>query len=165
MRLPKLIMAHSSMKPRHWHYWISLPLLLAMVPLLQRENLPLKFDWITLGIAYWFVLAAQSIFVAVLLCLIGLPVEQVLRPFVASYRERPLRLIPLMLFIGALIGFTGWLRAMVLGVDAIALLELRQARKSGIAPGRSRDPRPRGLFVLRIFDGSRLQQHHRLGTL
>ena len=135
-------MARSSMKPRYWHYWISLLLLLAMVPLLQRENLPLKFDWITLGIAYWFVLAAQSIFVAVLLCLIGLPVEQVLRPFVASYRERPLRLIPLMLFIGALIVFTGWLRAMVLSVDASPCWnysseetrEFRQAAAAILAP-------------------------------
>lgn len=118
------------MKPRYWHYWISLLLLLAMVPLLRRENLPLKFDWITLGVAYWFVLAAQSIFVAVLLCLIGLPIEQVLRPLVARYRENPLRLIALVMFAAILVALTGWLRAVVLSVDAIALLELRNRQKT-----------------------------------
>ncbi len=123
-------MAHPSMKPRYWHYWISLLLLLAMVPLLRRENLPLKFDWITLGVAYWFVLAAQSIFVAVLLCLIGLPIEQVLRPLVARYRENPLRLIALVMFAAILVALTGWLRAVVLSVDAIALLELRNRQKT-----------------------------------
>jgi hypothetical protein len=123
-------MAHFSMKPRYWHYWISLLLLLLMVPLLRHENLPLRFDWITLGVAYWFVLAAQSIFVAVLLCLIGLPTEQVLKPFVARYRENPLRLIPLILFAAILFVLTGWLRALVLSVDAIALLELRN-RQNG----------------------------------
>jgi hypothetical protein len=122
-------MAQASMKPRYWHYWISLLLLLAMVPLLWRENLPLKFDWITLGVAYWSVLAAQSIFVAVLLCLIGLPAEQVLKPFVARYRENPLRLIALVLFLVILVGLTGWLRTLVLSVDTMALLELRNRQK------------------------------------
>jgi|SRR5579862_1564991 len=113
-----------SMKPRYWHYWISLLLLLAIVPLLRRENLPLKFDWITLAIAYWVLLAAQSIFVAVLLCLIGLPTDQVLRPFVARYRETPLRLLALFFFLAILVALTGWLRAIVLTVNALALLEL-----------------------------------------
>jgi len=112
------------MKPRYWHYWISLLLLLAIVPLLRRENLPLKFDWITLAIAYWVLLAAQSIFVAVLLCLIGLPTDQVLRPFVARYRETPLRLLALFFFLAILVALTGWLRAIVLTVNALALLEL-----------------------------------------
>lgn len=118
------------MKPRYWHYWISLLLLLMMVPLLRRENLPLKFDWITLGIAYWFVLAAQSIFAAVLFGLIGLRGEQVLRPLLTRYRENPLRLVPLILFLAILIALTGWLRAMVLTVDAIALLELFNRQKT-----------------------------------
>ncbi len=118
------------MNPRYWHYWISLFLCLAMVPFLHSQHLPLKFDWITLGVAYWFVLAAQSIFAAVLLCLIGLPREQVLKPFLARYRKNPLRIIPLFLFVGILVWLTGWLRALVVGVDAIALLELLNRRKA-----------------------------------
>ncbi|HET7890765.1 MAG TPA: phosphatase PAP2 family protein [Candidatus Sulfotelmatobacter sp.] len=120
------------MKPRYWHYWISLLLLLAMVPILRHENLPLRFDWITLGIAYWFLLAAQSIFAAVILCLIGVPRERVVEPFLQRYRENPLRCIPLLLFVAILIGFTGWLRGMVLSVDAMALLEVVNRRRAAL---------------------------------
>src|ERR1700686_178872 len=96
-------------KPRYWHSWVGLLLSLALIPILRSEHLPLKFDWITLGVAYWFVLAAQSIFAAVLLCLIALPREQVLRPILARYRKNPLRIIPLFLFVGILVWLTGWL--------------------------------------------------------
>jgi hypothetical protein len=112
------------MKPRYWHYWISLLLCLALVPVLRSQHLPLKFDWITLAVAYWFVLAAQSIFAVVLLSLIGLPRQQILEPFLARYRENPLRIIPLVLFIAILVWLTSGLRALVIGVDAVALLEL-----------------------------------------
>lgn len=123
------IKTHTLMKPRYWHYWISLLLALVLVPVLRFENLPVKFDWITLGVAYWILLAAQSIFAAVLLCLIGLPPEQVLKPFLARYRENPLRIIPLLLFLAILVWLTSWLRALVLGVDAVALLELFRRQK------------------------------------
>ena len=118
------ISTHSSMKPRYWHYWIGLVLLLAVVPILRSQHLPVKFDWITLGIAYWFVLAAQSIFVAAVLCMIGLPREQALGPLLARYRENPLRILPVLLYFGVLVWITTWLRALVLTVDAVALLEL-----------------------------------------
>jgi hypothetical protein len=125
-------MTYFLIKPRYWHYWISLLLLLAIAPVLRRENLPLKFDWVTLGIAYWFLLAAQSIFASVLLALIGLPRKQVLQPFLARYRENPLRLIPLVLFVAVLVALSGWLRAMVLSIDAIALLELLNRKKANL---------------------------------
>ena len=112
------------MKPRYWHYWIGLLLGLTLVPVLRSQHLPLKFDWITLGVAYWFLLAAQSIFVAVVFCLIGLPCDQVLEPFLARYREKPLRIVPLLLFVAILVWLTSWLRAFVLSIDAVALLEL-----------------------------------------
>jgi hypothetical protein len=122
--------SHTPMMPRYWHYWIGLLLALALVPVLRFENLPVKFDWITLGIAYWILLAAQSIFVAVLLCLIGLPRDQVLKPFLARYRKSPLRVIPLLLFFAVLVWSTGWLRALVLTVDALAVLELLNRQKT-----------------------------------
>jgi hypothetical protein len=53
---------HTAMKQRYWHYWIGLLLGLALVQVLRFENLPLKFDWITLGVGYWILLAAQAIF-------------------------------------------------------------------------------------------------------
>jgi hypothetical protein len=123
------IETHSSMKPRYWHYWISLLMAIALVPVLRSQHLPLKFDWITLSVAYWLVLAAQSIFVAALLCLIGLPRDHVWEPFVARYRENPFRIVPLLAFFAFLIWTTTWLKSLVLTVDTIALLELCERRK------------------------------------
>src|SRR5579864_9316796 len=121
---------HAVMQPRYWHYWIGLLLSLILVPVLRFENLPLKFDWITLSVAYWILLAAQSIFAAVLFCLIGLPREQVLKPFLARNRESPLRIVPLLLFFVILAWLAGWMRASVLTVDAIALVELGNRQKA-----------------------------------
>jgi len=115
-------------KPRYWHSWVGLLLSLALIPILRSEHLPLKFDWITLGVAYWFILSAQSIFAAVLFCLIGMPRREVLEPLLGRYRKDPLRLVPLLLFSAVVLWITNWLRALVLTVDAVALLELFNRR-------------------------------------
>jgi len=137
------ISTNTLMKPRSWHYWISLLLFLALIPVLRSQHLPPKFDWITLGISYWFLLSAQSIFAAVILSLIGLPWTQVLGPFVARYRKNPLRIVPLFFYFAILLWVTTWAAALVLTVDAIALLELfnrqsgqelRQTARAVLAP-------------------------------
>ena len=119
------------MRLRHTHYWLSLLMAAALVPVLRSQHLPLKFDWITLGVAYWFILAAQSIFVAALLCVIGMPFSQTLRPLLQRYREQPLRVLVLVLFFGLLVWALSGLKAVILTVDAIALMELRERRTSG----------------------------------
>jgi len=106
------------------HYWSGLLLGLALIPVLLSQHLPLKFDWITLGVAYWLVLAAQSIFLAALLAMIGLP--GIWQPLVARYRESPLRFVILLIYFGILVWAAGWMKGMVLTVDTIALLELRE---------------------------------------
>jgi hypothetical protein len=121
---------NNPLKPQYWHYWISLALALALAPVLRSQHLPLKFDWMTLGIAYWFVLTAQSGFVAAILCVIGLPRERALQPILASYRQSPLRIIPVLLYFAILLWITSGLKALVLTVDAIALLELLRRRKT-----------------------------------
>jgi hypothetical protein len=126
----KEISIDSPMRPRYWHYWIGLLLCLGLFPVLRRQHLPLKFDWITLGIAFWFVLAAQSIFVAILLSLIGLPREQVVGPLLTRHRRNRLRIIVLFFFFALLGGLTTWPKALVVGVDAVALLELVNRQKS-----------------------------------
>jgi hypothetical protein len=118
------------MKPRYWHYWISLLLGLALIPALRSQHLPLKFDWLTLGIAYWLVLAAQSIFVAVVLCVIGLPRDQTVGPFFALYRANPLRIVPLLLFFAILVWTTSWMKGLVLSIDAVAALEVLNRQKA-----------------------------------
>jgi hypothetical protein len=120
----------SPMKPSYWHYWISLLLGLALIPVLRSQHLPLKFEWITLSIAYWLVLAAQSIFVAVVLCVIGLPGDRALWPWLARYRASPLRIVPLLIFFAILVLATGWMKALVLSVDAVALLEVLNRQKA-----------------------------------
>ena len=118
-----------SLRPCYWHYWISLLLAATLVPALRSQHLPLKFDWIILSVAYWIVLAAQSIFVATLLCLIGMPRKQVLEPFFARYRENPFRILPLLFFFALLAWTTTWMKAVVLTVDTVALLELFDRQK------------------------------------
>jgi hypothetical protein len=62
--------------------------------------------------------------------LIGLPRTQVLEPFVARYRKNPLSIVPLLFYFAILAWVTTWVAALVLTVDAIALLELF-SRQSG----------------------------------
>ena len=122
---------NTQLRPRYWHCWIGLLLCLALVPVLRSQGLPLKLDWITLGIAFWFLLTAESIFVAVLLSLIGLPEERVARPFLTRCRQNPLRCVALLFFFVILGWLTTWPKALVVGVDVVALLELydRQGKK------------------------------------
>lgn len=126
----------TTLQPRNWHYWVSLLLLLALAPVLRSQHLPIRFDWVTLGIGYWVILTAQSIFAAALLALLGLPRNEVLQPFLARYRERPQILVLWVSFFGILVWLTSGGKAVVLTIDAMALLELRarfhdNARKSG----------------------------------
>lgn len=116
-----------SMKPRYWHYWIGLLLSIALIPILRRLHLPVSFDWRTFGVAY-LILGAQSIFVAALLCLIGLPGQAVLRPLIERYRREPLRIVLLLPYLAALGWALTWVKAVVLTVDAVAIIEFRERK-------------------------------------
>src|ERR1700730_4674032 len=116
------------MKPRHWHYWIGLLLSIVLIPVLRGLHIPAKFDWIALGTAYWLVLAAQSIFVAAVLCLIGLPGQAILRPLVERYRREPIRIVLLLLYFGALGWAFTWMKALILTADTVAILEFRERK-------------------------------------
>jgi hypothetical protein len=127
------------MKARYWHYWISLLLGAAVIPILLHLRLPVRFDWKSLAIAYWLVLAAQSIFVAVILCLIGLPGQSKFRVVLERYRREPFRMVLLVLYFGIVCWAFGWAKASVLTVDTVALLEFRERwnvselRRAGVA--------------------------------
>jgi PAP2 superfamily len=116
------------MKPRHWHYWIGLLLSIVLIPVLRGLHIPPKFDWIALGTAYWLVLAAQSMFVAGVLCLIGLPGQAILRPLVERYRREPIRIVLLLLFFAALGWAFTWMKALILTADTVAILEFRERK-------------------------------------
>ena len=113
------------MKPRYWHYWSSLLLSIALIPVLRGLRLPVRFDWKALGGAY-SILAGQSVFVAALLCLIGLPWQAVLRPLIERYQREPLRIVLLLVYLAALGWALTWLTAVVLTIDTVAIIEFRE---------------------------------------
>src|ERR1700722_1587809 len=78
--------------PTELHYWAGALLALAVIPFLKRLDLPVKVDWANLASAYWLVLAAQSIFVAALLCVIGFGPATTLGPLLERMRRNQLRL-------------------------------------------------------------------------
>ncbi len=117
------------MKPRYWHYWVGLLLSIALIPVLRRLHLPASFDWIRLGTAYWLVLAAQSVFLAAMLCLVGLPRQVMIGPLVERYRQEPLRIVLLLLYLAALGWAFTWMKALVLTVDTAAIVEFRERRR------------------------------------
>jgi len=102
---------------------VSILLALAVVPLLRALNLPVRFDWLGLGSAYWLVLTAQSIFVAALLYLIGVVR---LRPLLERIQRDKLRIVLGLAFFLILFWAFTWLKAIILTVDAIAVLEFRE---------------------------------------
>jgi len=120
-----------SPKAGNWHYGVSSLLGIALVPCLQGLRLPLRFDWVTLAIAYWFVLAAQAIFVAAVLWSIGLPRQFVLGPLINRYRREPLRIVLLLIYVVILGWSLTWMKALVLTVDTVAVLEYIEGGTKG----------------------------------
>jgi hypothetical protein len=113
------------MKLRYWHYWIGLLLSIALVPVLKKLNLPVRFDWKILVGAYW-ILAVQSVFVASLSCLIGLPWQASLGPLLERYQREPLRIVLLLIYLVVLGWALTWFTAVLLTVDAVAIIEFRE---------------------------------------
>jgi PAP2 superfamily len=118
------------MKPRYWHYWIGILLSVALIPVLRGLHLPVRFDWIALGTAYWLVLAAQAVFVAAVLCLIGLPGQAILQFLVERYRRAPLRIVSLLIFVTVLAWALTSMKALILTVDTLAILEFRERKRN-----------------------------------
>jgi hypothetical protein len=120
---------HAKQWVRDFHYYASLLLAVAVVPLLRELNLPLRLDWRHLFSAYWLVLAAQAIFVATLLYLIGVPPGTTVGPLWTRIRRDKLRLMLALVFFLVLVFAFSWLKALILTVDVIAVLELRERLK------------------------------------
>jgi hypothetical protein len=107
---------------RDSHFWVSALLGVALLPLLKRLNLPVAFDWLKLGSAYWLVLAAQSIFVATLLSFLMIAPETPFRPLPRLRQAAPRVLVVLVFFF--VLGWTlTWVKALILTVDTVAILE------------------------------------------
>ena len=154
------------MHPRYWHYWVSLLLCAALVPVLHSQHLPLKFDWTTLFVAYWFVLTAQAMFLATLLYLIGYPPRQTWEPLIARYRQTPIRIAFVLVYFAILAWAIGVTKALVLTVDTIALLELRDRQKlAGVRHAAAAVLPAAVYFFCRLLDGPCLQLRDRFRTI
>lgn len=111
------------------HYWITVLLLAALAPVLRSQHLPLKFDWITVSVAYWVILGVESIFLAVLLAVVGMP--QILSLLISRYRGNWPRALAVVVYFAVLAWVTTVTKSVVLTVDTVALLELYERERSG----------------------------------
>jgi len=99
---------------------------LALIPLLKRFNLPTSFDWAGLAFTYWVLLTAKSIFVATLLYLIGFSPAETLAPALERVRREKVRILLVLAYFMVLGWALTWLKALVLTVDTVAMLEVRE---------------------------------------
>ncbi|MGA9040920.1 MAG: phosphatase PAP2 family protein [Terriglobales bacterium] len=113
------------------HYAISVLLALALIPLLKRFHLPVSFDWAKLASTFWLVLTAQSIFVAAFLCFVGFPTQEVLRPTIQRWRKNKVLIVVWLAYFLILFWQLTWVKALILTIDTIAILEFRERLKPG----------------------------------
>ena len=88
------------MRRRDLHYWVTLLLLVGLIPVLRSQQLPVKFDWMRVSVAYWLILGVQSVFLAVLLALIG--GSQSMSPLIHRYRRNWPRLLAVVVYFAVL---------------------------------------------------------------
>jgi hypothetical protein len=112
--------------PMNLHYWASGLLVVALIPLLKRFNLPTNFDWPGLVFTYWVALATKSIFAATLLYLIGFSPAETVAPALERFRREKMRILLLLAYFVVLGWTLTWLRAVMLTVDTVAILEVRE---------------------------------------
>lgn len=120
----------SSSQGKHWvksvHYWASGLLLVAVIPLLRRFDLPTRFDWPGLAFTYWVLLTSKSIFVATILYLIGFSPVETVRPVLERIQREKARLLLVVVFLMILGWALGLSKALVVTVDTVAVLEVRE---------------------------------------
>jgi hypothetical protein len=122
MAAPVVLVRKSEWMPSA-HYWATLVLAVALIPILHTVGLPLKFEWTGYFQSYWIVLAGQATFAACILYVAQFPYDETIAPIIRrleNQKARFLFLIPLMVF---LIWHDGIAFGLVLLVDGIALLE------------------------------------------
>jgi hypothetical protein len=112
--------------PRSFHYWASGLLVLALLPLLKRFNLPASFDWAGLAFTYWGLLTAKSIFGATLLYLIGFSPAETVAPVLERILRVKMRILLILAYFVVLAWALTWHTALVLTVDTVAVLEVRE---------------------------------------
>ena len=141
-----LSVSSSPWRTQNLHYWVSSALLAALVPLLIRLHLPVRFDWTRLLSLYWLVLTSQSVFLAALLFAISAPYEQALGPFLERMRGDKRRIILIAVFMLILWWASTGLKALLLTVDAVVLMEFLERTRA-----KERRPALEAIFVPALY--------------
>ncbi|HEX8711192.1 MAG TPA: phosphatase PAP2 family protein [Terracidiphilus sp.] len=131
-KTPPLSRLRLAFAPFDYVYLAALSLIL--IPAFQFAHLPLRMDFATFAEAYWGATFARSAFIAIVLFVLGCPLEQTLLPALRRYRKEKARIaIALVVALGL-----SWILGVGLGlmvtVDALALAELMERRKKEFEP-------------------------------
>lgn len=100
-----------------------------MLPLLYGLHLPLHYDWSFFLPVYWLVLPLESAFCAVLLLLIAAPWKDTGGLVLHRIYKQPLRILCIAAYFLALVITSNWLKAVIVTIATIALLELWEGAK------------------------------------
>lgn len=125
------ISAHFAKPQSSLHYWLTGILAICVIPLLRALNLPTHFDWLRLMVAYWVLLAARAIFVAAILYWIGISSNISFRPAIHLLQTEKLRVAAILIYFAILLVALSWTWALLITVDTIAVLGVRQTLKPG----------------------------------
>lgn len=110
-------------------YWLLGILAFLMIPAFIAARLPFQIDFKDFAAAYGIALSARSAFIAILLLVLGFPLEQTLMPMLRRYRKERVRIaIALATAAGLAFVLGPWLGLLVT-TDALALAELMERRK------------------------------------
>ncbi len=118
--------AHKASRTINAHYWATLLLVVALVPIMRAVGLPLKFAWAEYFVTYWVALTIQSVFAACILYVVGYPYAETVGPIFRRIRNQKARLLFLIPLLAILIGIDGPLFGFILFIDTIALLEFNE---------------------------------------
>lgn len=106
------------------HWFATASMAASIIPMFRLSGLPLGIDLVGMATTYWCVLSFQAVFLATLLYVVGLPIDQTLIPVIQRYRQQKLRLPFLMVVLICLSYWFPWSTVVMLAIDMLALTEL-----------------------------------------
>lgn len=115
-------MARSAFRSFHWA--VTAFLILALIPALHHAGLQFNIDWVQFLKLYWVGQAIRSALVAVILYLVGFPLQETLVPLWERYCKQKGRFLVLAAFTVYMLWWFGWAIGLVLIVDTVAFLEV-----------------------------------------
>lgn len=113
---------------RNFHYYATILLALALLPLLRLSHIPFRYDMKLFGLAYLLV-GLESVFFASLLYLVLVP-GQLMQSFIGNLERHRVRIVMLVLYFIVLLWTIPILKVMFVMVATAAFLEIVESNKS-----------------------------------